>query len=140
MSRLGAEAVTITYNYYANQLDAGSTFLDDRQLYVNPVNCCMYLVGRENEECIIELEVPDDYVLACGLEKIEKHILKAHNFDELAESPFIASNSLQYDVYEVSGILFHLWFQGPCKPPFEKLKRDFTAFTQEQINCFGDLA
>lgn len=135
---LGAEAVTITYNYYANQLDAGSTFLDDRQLYVNPVNCCMYLVGRENEECIIELEVPDDYALACGLEKIEKHILKAHNFDQLAESPFIASNSLQYDVYEVSGILFHLWFQGPCKPPFEKLKRDFAAFTQEQINCFGD--
>ena len=39
---VGAEAVTITYNYYANQLDAGSTFLDDRQLCVNPVNCCIY--------------------------------------------------------------------------------------------------
>ena len=67
--------------------------------------------GRENEECIIELEVPDDYVLACGLEK-EKNIYLKLNFDELAESPFIASNSLQYDVYKVSGILFHLWFQG----------------------------
>ena len=63
--------------------------------------------------------------------------MKASCFNSLAESPFIASNSLQHDVYEVKGIPFHLWFQGSCTPPFEKLKKDFTAFTQEQINCFG---
>ena len=37
----------------------------------------------------------------------------------------------------IEGIPFHLWFQGSCTPPFEKLKKDFTLFTQEQINCFG---
>ena len=134
---LGAKSVTIAYNYYANQLDAGSTYLDEQQLYVNPVNCCMYVLGRIEEKCSIELELPADYEIACGLEKTGKHSMKASCFNSLAESPFIASNSLQHDVYEVEGIPFHLWFQGSCTPPFEKLKKDFTAFTKEQIDCFG---
>ena len=134
---LGAKSVTIAYNYYANQLDAGSTYVDEKQLYVNPVNCCMYVVGRMEEECSIELELPADYEIASGLEKTGKHSMKACCFDTLAESPFIASNSLQHDVYEIEGIPFHLWFQGPCTPPFEKLKKDFATFTQEQIDCFG---
>mgnify|MGYP001158532873 FL=1 len=134
---LGAKSVTIAYNYYANQLNAGSTYLDNHQLYVNPVNCCLYVVGRMEEECSIDLELPSDYEIACGLEKTAKHSMKACCFDTLAESPFIASNSLQHDMYEVEGIPFHLWFQGPCTPPFEKLKKDFASFTQEQIDCFG---
>ncbi len=134
---MGAKTVTIAYNYYANQLNAGSTYVDEYQLYVNPVNCCLYVVGRMEEECSIELEVPADYEIACGLEKTGKHSMKACCFDTLAESPFIASNSLQHDVYEVEGIPFHLWFQGGCTPPFEKLKKDFASFTQEQIDCFG---
>ncbi len=136
---LGAKSVTITYNYYANQLDAGSTYLDEKQLFVNPVNCCLYVVGRIEEECIIKLELPTDYELASGLEKIGKKSFKASCFDNLAESPFIASNSLKHDMYEVEGIPFHLWFQGNCMPPFEKLKKDFTAFTQEQIACFDSV-
>ena len=39
-------------------------------------------------------------------------ILTAKNYDELAESPIICSNTLQYDFYEVNNIKFHLWFQG----------------------------
>lgn len=132
----GAEKVTITYNYYANKLDAGSTYLDEKQLYINPINCCLYIVGREMENCTIELDIPSDYQIAGGLKK-EGNTLFADNFDQLVECPFIASNSLQHDSYEVDGIPFHLWFQGPCNPPFEKLKQDFTAFTKEQINCFG---
>ena len=39
----GASAVKVEYNYYANELNAGSTFVDGKQLYVNPVNCFMYV-------------------------------------------------------------------------------------------------
>ena len=39
----GNSEITIKYNYYSNELNAGSTFLDQSQLYVNPVNCCYIL-------------------------------------------------------------------------------------------------
>lgn len=134
----GVEEVTITYNYYANVLDAGSSYLDQNQLYVNPVNCCMYVVGRENEKYSLELDLPKDYQIACGI-KDNNHTLVADNFDVLAESPFIASNSMQYISYEVEGVTYHIWIQGPCQPKLEKLSADFKAFTIEQVKNFGSL-
>ena len=84
----GVEEVTITYNYYANVLDAGSSYLDQNQLYVNPVNCCMYVVGRENEKYSLVLDLPKDYQIACGI-KDYNSTLVADNFDMLAELSLI---------------------------------------------------
>ena len=36
--------VNISYSYYAAELNAGSTFLNEEQLYINPVNCMLYCV------------------------------------------------------------------------------------------------
>jgi predicted metalloprotease with PDZ domain len=134
-----ASSVTITYNYYANELDAGSTYLDENQLYVNPVNCCMYVVGRENSACQLELEIPSGYKIACGMKMNDDGYLLANSFDQLAESPFIASNSLLHDEYIVDGITYHLWIQGKYKPDFEKVKADFIGFTKAQVECFKSL-
>ena len=49
-----------------------SAYLDEKQPYVNPVNCCLYVVGRMEED-IVKLELTIDYELACGLEKTGKH-------------------------------------------------------------------
>ena len=35
----GQTLIQISYSYYAAELNAGSTYLDPKQLYVNPVNC-----------------------------------------------------------------------------------------------------
>ena len=37
----------------------------------------------------------------------------------------------------MDGVTFHIWFQGECKPDWEKLNKDFTAFTKSQIKHFG---
>lgn len=134
-----ASEVTVTYNYYANILDAGSSYLDEQQLYVNPVNCCMYVIGRENTPCKVELDIPSDYEIACGMKADDKGVLSANNFDQLAESPFIASNSLIHDCYELNGVTYHLWIQGECNPDFKKIKTDFIAFTKAQVECFKTL-
>src|SRR5690625_2806349 len=38
----GSTRLLVKYSYYAAELNAGSTFLDEPQLYVNPVNCCLF--------------------------------------------------------------------------------------------------
>ena len=132
------EKVIVKYNYFAFELNAGSTFLDENQLYVNPVNCLLYIPNRMNEACILNLIIPEDYQVAISLPKAEKNSFKAKSFDQLADSPFIASNSLQHNHYSISGSTFHLWFQGECKPNWEMLIKDFEAFSKEQIQLFGD--
>ena len=127
--------IIVKYNYYANELNAGSTYVDEHQLYVNPVNCCLYVPNRMDESCVVDLEIPQEYRIACSLEQ-NKHQLKAKNFDELAESPWVASNSLQHNSYTVEGIEFHVWFQGECEPDWDRILKDFEAFTIEQIKDF----
>ena len=132
-----AKRLVVQYNYFAFELNAGSTYLSEEQLYVNPVNCCIYATGRTNEACELELEIPNDYQVATSLKKVKKHQFKANNFDELADSPFIASNSLQHLKYTLDSTVFHIWIQGELKGDFDQLINDFTAFTKEQGKLFN---
>lgn len=133
----GASGVHIRYQYYANEMNAGSTYLDDFQLYVNGINCFMYVPGREEEACALDMVLPEEYEVACALEPIDDHFFMAKNFDELVESPLIASASLQHGKYTVNKIDFHIWFQGPYQADWNRLYRDFKAFTQQMLDSFG---
>jgi predicted metalloprotease with PDZ domain len=134
----GVSQIHIKYNYYAAEINAGSTFLDTTQIYMNPVNCCVYIPERINEACELILQLPLDYQIAIGLKPntsptSKEKIFFANNFHELADSPFIASNSLQHQSFICAGVTFNLWFQGECKPDWQKLTSDFTKFVNEQL-------
>ena len=71
----GVQAILISYLYYANELNAGSTFLNENQLYVNPINCCLYDKENIDNECNVFLEIPADYTVATSLQKTSKIII-----------------------------------------------------------------
>jgi predicted metalloprotease with PDZ domain len=131
-----AMQVTIVYNFYANQLDAGACYLDEHQLYLNPVHCMFYIVDRMEEEYRLNIDLPEGYKIASSMHQ-EKNTITVKGYDLLAESPIICSDSLQHGNYEVEGITFYIWFQGACNPNWKKLKNDFMAFTKSQIKHFG---
>ena len=134
----GKSKVVLKYNYFANDLNAGSTFLDANQLYMNPVNCLIYDVEKTEEVCELHLELPKEYKVAIALPQPNKNVFTAKNYDELVDSPFIASASMQHHSFKLSGTLFHLWFQGEFKPDWTVLEKDFIGFTKPQIEIFGD--
>jgi predicted metalloprotease with PDZ domain len=133
----GIKEIKVTYSYFANELNAGACFADGSQIYVNPVHLCMYIQSRMDEDHLIELEIPDDYKIACQIPAKGKTLL-AKSFDELADSPFIAAAGIKTDAYEVGGVKFYLHFNGECQPDFEKIKKHFTAFTKSQFEFWGD--
>ena len=57
----GSEEITVVYNFYANQLDAGACYLDENQLYLNPVHCMFYIVDRMEEAYQLDIEIPENY-------------------------------------------------------------------------------
>jgi predicted metalloprotease with PDZ domain len=131
-----AAQLHIRYNYFANELNAGSTYLDPTQLYMNPVNCCVYIPSRIDDACEMELRLPATYKVACGLEQTHQGdaiVLFAANFHELVDSPFIASDSLQHNTFNCEGIDFNFWFQGECRLDWQKLTSDFIGFCRFQL-------
>jgi predicted metalloprotease with PDZ domain len=133
----GQQSIRVVYHYFANELNAGSTFLSPEQLYVNPVNCFVFTDETKELSIEVELKVPSNYEIACNL-KSEGYKLFADSFDQVADSPFIASATLAHETYQVADTTYHLWFQGLLKIDWDRLKRDFVAFTEKQVEKFSE--
>lgn len=133
----GITKIKVTYSYFCNELNAGACFADVNQIYINPVHCCMRVVGFENMLHKIELNIPKSYKIVSSL-PINGNELSANNFDELVDSPFVASEQIQTDCYKTNNCTFYLHFIGICKPNWELYKKDFKAFTETTINFWGD--
>src|SRR6185437_62051 len=133
----GLKAIKVNYNYYAAQMDAGGSWLDEELLYINFINCMLYVPGKENEACTVDLHIPNNYSIACGLSKKEKQ-LSAKDFYQLVDSPLIASASLKHMSYEVKGYTFNIWLLGDCEPDWTIILDNFKKFTIEQVEMMGD--
>ena len=139
MAGAAGRTVRVRYNFFARQMDAGGSWLDENQLYLNPVQCLLYAEGREQEGCELRLELPETWQLACGLPHTAANALAASNFDELADSPLIASPTLVHQQYEAGGLPFHIWVQGGAALNWPRILADFKAFSEEQLQLFGGL-
>ncbi|MCE7994613.1 MAG: M61 family metallopeptidase [Roseivirga sp.] len=129
--------VTISYSYYAFIMDAGNSWLDDEQLYINFINCAMYVEGCEDSVCRVSLEVSSDYRVATGLEQIGTHQYAAPSYYQLVDSPLMASSSLRKVSYEVDSSTFNIWVQGDLPRTDEELVDDFKPFTKLQMKVMG---
>jgi predicted metalloprotease with PDZ domain len=139
INTVGIKTIKIAYQYYANELNAGSSFLNALQLYVNPINNCMFIESKINEACSLEIAVPNHYKIAIGLEKIEGQKYIADNFHELADAPFIASPLLNTFSIDFKGYEFYFDFMGECLVDEVKILRDFMPFIERQLDFFGEM-
>ncbi len=130
-------SVSIRYNYYAAQPDAGACWVDNELIYINPVHCCIYAEERLHLSCKVILDIPSDWKVASGLIEKPGRVRQAVDYHQLVDCPIVASNNLQHDIYISEGITFHLWFAGKCKPDWKKILEDFKAFTEVQLKMMG---
>ncbi len=137
VNTVACNEMTIKFNYYANQLDAGACFTDTDFLYVNPIHCMPYLADMLHTECVLTIDVDVAWEIACGLKPLSKNVLHAASYHDLVDSPFIASASMHHDSFDVDGVKFHLWFQGEVNPDLDRIKKDFIAYTQKQFEVMG---
>ncbi len=134
----GQQEVVVTYSYYANQPDAGACWVDDDLFYVNPVNCLMYTTAARYQPCRLELLLQPGEHAACGLPH-ENGLLLARDFDELVDSPILASAHLKHHAFQCEGVSYYLWFYGVNDVPWQQLENDFRAFTLPQHKMMGEL-
>jgi len=128
----------ITYEFHASQMDAGGSWSDDEQLYLNFINFIFEVKGRPEERIAVEIVLPSEFKVATALPPSGPNQFIAENFQHLVDSPLFASPSLAHYTYTHGDTVFHLWFQGEVHFDIDDLKGVFQNFTLKQIEAFGD--
>jgi predicted metalloprotease with PDZ domain len=126
--------VLVKYTYYAFKMDAGSSFVDEEQVYINFINCLLYLPNRMSESVEVFIDIPDSYKSTCNLENISGNIFLAKDYYELVDSPFLSSETLKCLTYHVADSEFNIVIQGDCPISDDKLIEDFRKFTEIQLH------
>jgi predicted metalloprotease with PDZ domain len=133
---IGANRVFVQYEYYSAELNAGSTFLDDKRVYLNPVNCLVYVPGLENAPCSLEIELFKQLKYS-GTLPFEGNTIHAQSYHELVDSPFIFCDDVESNQYQYGGVDFKISFVGIQNVPWERVLTDFQKFTKKQFDDFG---
>jgi predicted metalloprotease with PDZ domain len=133
------EEVTVRYRYYAGQLDAGSSFLDEDEAYFNGSNLFMMVDGLRGEEHLLTIAAPAHWRIETQLERDEDGTFRARDYDHLIDSPTIAAATLTRHSFHESDAMIHLVFRGDEGIDTEQYVEPVRAITRTQAQLFGGL-
>lgn len=122
--------VEIRYSYFANQPDAGGSVVKLDLLYINFINCLLYVKGRENERCEINILKPDGWQSVCTFKNGGK-------YRELVDSPYIAAPAIFQHKWKCNGVKFAIDVVGSRTALTKKLIAAYEKFTQIQLDWMG---
>lgn len=135
-----ATTIKVFYKYYANILDAGSSLLDDSETYFNGTNLFMYIPSKRSTPCSLRINSPENYSIATALKRDKGNLFLASNYDELADSPVIASPSLISHEFSFSNTTYHIVFQGKLDYDINIIAEQLKKIVQQQVSLFGGTA
>jgi predicted metalloprotease with PDZ domain len=133
------EEVTVRYRYYGGVLDAGSSFLDEGEAYVNGSNLFMLVNGLREEEHLLTIAAPADWFIETQLPRGEDNAFHARDYDHLIDSPVIAAASMTRHSFVEHGARIHLVFRDDEGIDTEQFVEPVRALVRAQARLFGGL-
>lgn len=108
--------ISISYRFYANTLDAGSSYAGRDLYYFNGINLFMYVPGKENTPCALfipALQNPDlKIATAMPAHIADRRRRIASSYHHLVDCPVIISPNIHSLNFQIDGVQFYLHFQG----------------------------
>ncbi len=130
--------IKISYAYYANELNAGSSLVNQEMIYINPINIAMYNAVDYPFEASITTD--EELDVACGLaykKNLNVITFKLQNHHEFFDSPMILSKKLEHHTFTACDIPFHFWVQGVYTLDMNAIIRNLEKVAEYQIKLFG---
>ena len=136
----GAATVIARYDYYAAEFDGGNSYYDDREIYLNPITCLMYIPGREMEPASLFIENKNRWPVATALPYNAKSgKFSAENYHELADSPIVISPHFSMIEFKAGGRPHEIMMLGDYRYDEKRISGDFRKMIEASKNIFGEL-
>ncbi len=132
------QSVSITYEYYANELSVHTSHVDSTHAYLNGVNVFLYLEGYKDQSVELLIKPYKDWKISTGLEKLSDNRYRAINYDILADSP-IEIGTHRSLFFNVDGKEHEIVLYGKGNENEEKVKEDLKKIVEGFLKIFGKL-
>ena len=132
--------ILVKYKYYARQLDAGSSYLDDSEAYINPITCLMYIPGKELLPVSLAIQKPVDWKIAAALNfDKNKGVFVSENYHELVDAPILISPTFNLLTFKHNDARIEIALQGEANYDEKKIIEDIRKIVVEQCNIMMDI-
>ncbi|MHC5026537.1 MAG: M61 family metallopeptidase, partial [Planctomycetota bacterium] len=137
-----ATAVRLDYRLYANSLGSRTRHVDDTHAFLSGDSVFVYAEGRRDSPVLVEVEAPDAWRIAGGLEFAEGRTdaVVAPDYDVLIDTPLEIGihDTLEFTVggrrHEIV-----IWPVDHAAYDAEQLTGDFARIVEAQLAIFGRL-
>lgn len=137
---LGEDQVVVTYRNYANVLDAGESFLDETEAYLNPVSVLMNVPGRLDEPTGLTIQRPGGWRIVTALEFDDlAQAYIAEDYHELVDTPFLVSPNVEVLSFESNGTKFDIAVQGNWEYDKDRLIAHHLAIVNAQAEIMQSM-
>lgn len=131
--------VNILYNIYAYEIGIRTAFLDFNRGYFNNTSLCLYVDGQQNSKHIITVsQLPQNWQIATGLEKISDNQYSADNYDILIDCP-VELGIFKRLEFNIKGVPLYFILSGTIIKNFDEKRfvSDVAKICQTEIDLFG---
>jgi predicted metalloprotease with PDZ domain len=136
----GRKLVRVEYRLACFELTVRTSHVDPTHAFINPAAACMFAVGREHEACLVRLEMRAGWRAYTALpERDGAH--RAHDYDELADSPFELGPDSSHSTHEfqAAGAPHQLVVWGRGDLDAQKAVADIARVVEAEAALFGGL-
>lgn len=132
------QAVTISYQLYANQLGGRTRHIDDSHAFIDATSAIFYTKESRPLTHVVDLKVPVEWRSVSGMPTGEtKHQFIASDYDILADSPIETGINRLYKFRE-GGQDYEIVIWGKGNYDTEHIVDDFKKLVQQPEKIWGD--
>jgi predicted metalloprotease with PDZ domain len=131
----------IRYSYYANEFNAGGSYVSQNLKYFNPVNLTLFRKDELEQAVKVYINLDEGDLVACSMpydNKGNEVELEPRNLTEWFDSPIIISPDLIHEEFQAENVPFHFWLYGNAGFFIPGLIDDLQKIAEYQIRLFGE--
>lgn len=136
----GRKRIVVKYRCYSFTLDAGSSYLDDSEAYINPITLLMYVPGKEMLPVTLKIQRPPGWKIATALDTgNEPDSFVPANYHELVDNPLIISPDYKEFSFSEGDSRIEIVLQGEANYSQSQLQEDIAKIVAAQVRVMGEL-
>lgn len=135
----GATTLRASYQVYGFEFSVRTNHIDDRHAFINSTNAFFYFEGQRQRPYKVRfVEMPKGWEVVCGLPRDSEGVFESQDYDELADSPFLAG-PLTRRSFEAAKTPHEVAVYGEIQRPVEEWIEPFQRIIETEVGLFGSL-